>query len=197
MDERMKHQPRRPTKAGLRFEVKDAEKGMVEAIFSRFNVKDLDGDITLPDAFVNGAPVLISAYNHKSWYGDAPVGRGTIRVENDCAVLEGQFWLDTEGGRETFNVVKNAGELQEWSYGFDITKTGEVTEAMRQSGVRRVIAGVKVYEVSPVLVGAGIGTETTAVKAAGEVDPPADETGSAIHRELLRFERTRATLVGR
>lgn len=192
------------TKHGIRFEMKeDAEKGTVEAIFCRFNVKDHDGDVTLPDAFTNGAEVLISAYGHASWRGEKPVGKGKIRVEKEYAVLEGTFWLDTVEGRETFAVVKNAGSLMEWSYGFFVTKTGEVTEAMRQAGVYRVLEGVEVYEICPVMLGAGVDTETIGVKGQKPVDttkPAATaeevETQSAILKELARFERTRARLVG-
>jgi HK97 family phage prohead protease len=193
-----KRQPaKRPNKSGVHFEIKDADKGMVSAIFARFNVKDYDGDITVPTAFEDGAEVLISAYGHRSWMGLKPVGKGVIRVEKEYAVLDGQFWMDTVEGKETFTVVKNAGSLQEWSYGFDVTKTGEVTEAMRQAGVNRVLEGLKVYEVSPVMIGAGVDTQTIDVKE--EKEPPApreDPNRSAILKEFARFEATRARLVG-
>ncbi len=49
-------------KSLTRFEVKDAEEGVVEAVFSTFDVVDSDGDITRKGAFDDGASVLISAY---------------------------------------------------------------------------------------------------------------------------------------
>lgn len=192
---------KRLTKAGMRIQVKDAEAGVVEAVFSRFNVIDYDYDVTLPEAFEDGAKVLISAYGHRSWMGLKPVGRGVIRVEKDCAILDGQFWLDTIEGAETFKVVKNAAELQEWSYGFNVLETGELTEEMRQRGIRRVIKKVYVYEVSPVMVGAGIDTQTTSVKgqrrpgAEPEPEKKDDGTSKEMMAELMRFEKTRANLV--
>lgn len=202
--------PARETKT-LTFEVKDAEKGIIEAVFSTFGVKDHDEDVTLPGAFDNGAKVAISSYGHRSWLGEMPVGRGAIRVENDRAVLEGKFFMSTDRGRETFETVKQMGELQEWSYGFDVLETGEITEELRQKGVRRVLKKVRVYEVSPVLRGAGIDTETLVVKAAAdppapeerkeepnaESAPPAEdsELRAAAMKEFGRFSKTRARLV--
>jgi HK97 family phage prohead protease len=191
---------KRLMKNGIRFEVKDADKGLVEAVFCRFNVKDYDGDWIVPEAFEDGADVLISAYGHTTWRGERPVGRGKIRVDKaqGVAILDGQFWLETEDGRETFMVVKNAAELQEWSFGFDVLSTGVVTEEMRQAGVWRVITKVQVYEVSPVMVGAGVDTETLSVKGKPPVAAPsADEVPrAAVMTELARFEKTRARLAG-
>lgn len=195
------------TKA-LRFAVKDASTGQVEAVFATFNVKDHDGDWTLPGAFEDGAPVAISAYGHRSWMGAMPVGKGMIRVEKDRAVLDGQFFLNTDGGRETFEVVKEMGALQEWSYGFDVIETGALTEEMRQKGVNRVIQKAKVYEVSPVLAGAGVDTRTLSVKGTkDEPTPPApeeiaaakqeaDQLRAKARQEYARFIKTRVRLVG-
>lgn len=189
-------------------EIKDADKGLIEATFSTFGVKDHDEDVTLPGAFEDGAKVAISAYGHRSWMGEMPVGRGKIRVEGDRAILEGKFFMSTERGRETFETVKQMGDLQEWSYGFDVLETGEITQDLREKGVRRVLKRLKVFEVSPVLRGAGIGTGTLVAKSAdapkAEPPPPEDpaETASpevrkAALTELVRFERTRARLAVR
>ena len=60
------------------FSVKDAGKGLVEAVFSTFNVKDKQGDLTLPGAFEPDAEVMIGAYGHRTWFGEPPVGKGVI-----------------------------------------------------------------------------------------------------------------------
>lgn len=143
-------------------EIKDAEKGMVQAVFSSFDVVDSDGDVTLPGAFEEGAPVRISAYGHASWGAALPVGKGVIRTTEKEAVLDGQFFLSTQVGRDTFETVKQMAELQEWSYGFDImdSEPGE-----RDGEKVRVLKALKVHEVSPVLLGAGVNTRTLAVKS--------------------------------
>lgn len=148
----------------LRVEIKDAEKGIVRAAFARMEVKDHDGDWTLPGAF-GEQKVRVSAYGHASWMGELPVGKGTITEQEGEAVAELRFFMNTASGREHFETVKEMGDLQEWSYGFDVLETGEITEELDQMGVRRVLKKLKVHEVSPVLLGAGVGTRTLAVKA--------------------------------
>src|SRR5687768_2644954 len=104
-----------------RVEIKDADKGEVACVFATLDVVDSDGDVTTKGAFENGAPVRISAYGHTSWEGALPVGKGKIREVGKEAVMDGKFFMDTAGGRDTFTVVKELGEegLQEWSYGYD------------------------------------------------------------------------------
>lgn len=183
----------RPTKS-FSVAIKDATKGLIEARFCTFNVKDLDNDITLPGAFEDGAPVLISAYGHRSWMGAKPVGKGVIRVDEKGAVLDGEFFMDTIDGADTFKTVKGTGELQEYSYGYDVLESGEVTEDMRQKGVWRVLKKLKVYEVSPVLLGAGIGTETLSVKEQLERDQAEARARLEARKEFARFMKTGARL---
>ena len=161
-------------KAFTGVEVKDAEQGRVEAVFASYNVKDHDGDVTMPGAFEDGAAVRISAYGHASWgpgRGSSsvpmmPVGKGVIRVDGDDAVLDGQFFLKTQAGRDTFEVVKEMGSLQEWSYGFDVLDS---EQGNWEGEPARFLKRQRVHEVSPVLIGAGFGTHTIAVKSAAEM----------------------------
>lgn len=147
-----------------RVEVKDADKGMVSAVFCTFDVIDHDGDVIDPQAIPDGASVRISAYGHKSWEGAMPVGKGVIRVTDTEAILEGQFFLGTTAGRDTFELIKQMGDLQEWSWGFDVLDAEPATVDGRN--VRR-IKRTEVHEVSPVLLGAGLYTRTLATKSAG------------------------------
>lgn len=148
----------------LRVEVKDAAQGLVTAVFCTFDVIDLDGDVIMKEAIPDGAPVRISAYNHESWNGAMPVGKGIIRTTATEAILEGQFFLNTTHGHDAFEVVKQMGDLQEWSWGFDIDDAEPATVDGRT--VRRIKRTV-VHEVSPVLLGAGLHTRTLATKGAG------------------------------
>ena len=156
-------------------EVKNADKGEVQAVFSTFNQIDHDRDVTRPDAFTAGGAVKISAYGHASHNAVLPVGKGKIRTTPREAILDGQFFLGTAAGRDTFTVVKEMGDLQEWSYGYDPVKfsfgefAGEKVRFLEQ---------VNVVEVSPVLQGAGVNTRTLSAKCdrcqasvAGEVCP--------------------------
>jgi HK97 family phage prohead protease len=146
---------------GLTLELKEdgAEQGAVTAVFSTFNVIDKDGDVTLPGAFEDGAPVRISAWGHK-WY-ELPVGRGAIKVEPGRALLDGHFFMDTAHGLDTYRTVKGLGELQEWSYGYDVLESEEGPFNGQQV---RLLKKLQVHEVSPVMLGAGIDTGTVGMK---------------------------------
>lgn len=148
---------------GGHVEVKDSAKGLVTAAFCTFDVVDHDGDIIERAAIPDGAPIRVSAYGHKTWEGALPVGKGVIRTTPTEAIAELQFFLKTTDGSDTFEVVKEMGDLQEWSWGFDVLASEPTTVDGRK--VRR-IKRTQVHEVSPVLLGAGIGTRTLAVKSA-------------------------------
>jgi hypothetical protein len=159
-------------------EIKDAEKGQVEVVYATFDAIDHHGDWTEKDAFEDGAEVLIGSWGHGTVFGEPPVGKGVIKVTKKDARMVGQYFLDTVAGREQFTTVKNVGPSQEWSYSFEVKATGEVTEELRQRGVRRVLSKLLVHEVSPVMRGAGIDTRTVTAKCAqcgGE--HAADEAG--------------------
>lgn len=142
--------------------------GEFTAVFSTLNVIDEDMDVTIPGAFTDGQPVRIAYWGHR-WH-DLPVGKGVIHSDGERAWVDGRFFLDTQSGRETYQTVKNLGELQEWSYGFDILKQAYGEFEGRDV---RFLEALDVHEVSPVMLGAGIGTHTTAIKGGRQ------ETGEA------------------
>lgn len=148
---------------GLRVEIKDADRGEITAIFSTLGVKDSDGDVTVPGAFEDGAEMPISAYGHTSWAGALPPGKGRIRTTKTEAILEGQFFLDTTHGADTFKTVQRLGALGQWSYGYDAVK---FSYGEHDGQKVRFLEQLKVHEVSPVLLGAGVGTRTLGAKSA-------------------------------
>lgn len=154
------------TKALREFKIKDEGQGTVSAVFATLGVKDRDGDVTKAGAFEDGADVVISAYGHKSWSGHLPVGMGTIKTVGDEAVFEGEFFMDTEDGADTFRTVKRLASkgLGEWSYGYEPVKYSFGEHDGEQV---RFLEQLKVFEVSPVLLGAGVGTRTLSAKSAG------------------------------
>jgi HK97 family phage prohead protease len=149
-----------------RVEVKDADKGEITGVFSTLNVIDSDGDVTLKGAFEDGAKVRISAYGHKSWEGALPVGKATIKEVGNEAIFDGRIFLDTQAGRDTFTVIKELGAdgLQEFSYGYDPL---EYSYGEYEGRDVRFLSKLKVHEVSPVLLGAGVGTRLLTAKSGG------------------------------
>ena len=142
----------------ITMQLKDGEKGELVAQFSTFDVVDKDGDVVLASAFTPGQEVPLT-WSH-DW--SAPVGKGTIVVEPTRALFAGRFFTETEAGKEAYKTVKAMGPLQQYSWGFQVTDSAYET---RNGEPVRVIRGAKVFEVSPVLVGAGENTATLAIKA--------------------------------
>jgi Caudovirus prohead serine protease len=143
-------------KALVGVEIKAADSRGARAIFSRYNLRDADGDVTEPGAFNGNGEIVVSAYGHMSWQGVLPVGKGRIVDQGGWAEADLE-WLDTVGGRETADTIKQLGGLMQWSYGYDVLESAPGEFAGQQV---RFLKRLKVYEVSPVLVGAGVNTRT-------------------------------------
>ena len=151
--------------------IKDSgeEKGSVEAVFSVYNNQDSDGDVVLPGAVKSGfkdnqVPMVFA---HK-W--DQPIGKGTITEGKDSAVFKGSFFMETEAGKEAYNLVKSMGDLQQWSFGFRVndSEMGKLKKDGEDELDVRYLKDLEVYEVSPVLVGANRQTYTLAIKTGEE-----------------------------
>jgi HK97 family phage prohead protease len=143
----------------MTIELKADQVGEFVATFATLNVIDKDGDVTVPGAFQNDAPVRISAWSHN--WGALPVGKGVIHADEERAWVDGEFFLQTAQGKETYETVKALGGLQEWSYGFDIT---DQSFGKFDGQDVRFLRGLEVHEVSPVMIGAGVDTRTDRIK---------------------------------
>lgn len=164
------------------FEVKDADKGEVTAVVATLGVVDRDGDVILPGAIPANSKVKLSGYGHDVVLQNAPpVGVGTINEVGDKAIFSGRFFLATERGREAFATVKELGQDGEWSFGFPKqVKTGELTDAWKSQGAKRIIKALLPVEASPVFIGAGRGTGTLNIKAAESLS----DRMEAVHNAL-------------
>lgn len=149
-------------KKALHIQLKEDKPGSFMARIAMLNVIDKDLDITLPGAFEKGKTVLVSAYQHGSWGGMLPVGKAVINEIGDEVIAEGEFNLGTDTGKEHYESIKFSGELQEWSYGFRPVEF-EYGEVDNQEV--RYLKKVDVFEISPVLKGAGIDTVTLGIKS--------------------------------
>lgn len=154
----------------------DGEPGQVSAVFSTFDVVDSDNDIVLATALTNGQQVPMT-WAHR-W--DVPIGKGTILVQEKQAVFDGGFFTETDAGLEAYKTVKAMGTLQEWSWGFRVIDAGY---EQRDDKFVRVIKRAEVFEVSPVLVGAGVGTYTLGIKS-GDHSTLTDQA-EAVHAAVV------------
>lgn len=114
-----------------------------ESIAKTTAIKELmPGDPDLPKTLANGQP----------W----PANAGGLLVDME-------FNLKTQRGRESYEDVKFFGDQQEWSIGYSVPPGGATKDA--KSGVR-TIHSLDLYEYSPVLFGAMSNARTTSVKEA-------------------------------
>lgn len=143
--------------------LKLSDEGIFEAAFAQFNIVDHDGDVTLPGAFPT-KEVPMSAYNHSSWDGAPPVGKGTITERGDWAVFSGEFFMQTTHGRDAYETLKALGPLAEFSYGFSVLDSEPGTHQGKRV---RVLKSLDPFEVSQVLKGAGPTTHLMSIKSGG------------------------------
>ena len=190
------------TKAFGALEIKDADKGEVEAVVATLNTVDRDREVILPGAIKDGAKVKLSAYGHGAVFGSLPVGKGALHINKDSVVFRGKYFLSTSAGRDAFETLKGFGGDQEWSFGFRVIDAENASDEWTKQGAFRVLKKLEPFEVSPVLMGAGVGTRTVAMKCDGCGQPHEGETCAPCAdraaeelkhaaEELERFERTR------
>jgi HK97 family phage prohead protease len=170
-------------------EFKADGEGKVSAVFSVFNTLDSDGDVVIPEAiksgFKSGSVPMVWA--HK-W--DMPIGKGAIKQDGDKATFEGEFFMDTESGKEAYNLVKAMGDLQQWSFGYRVndSERGKFKSGDKDVDAR-YLKDLSVYEVSPVLVGANQDTYTMAIKSNKELlEEMASEKGVLGNSTFLENE---------
>lgn len=168
----------RPVTSHKRFGIKSiGPTGEVSAEIATLNVKDKDDDVTLPGFFGEQDVKIVLSHQWSS----VMLGKGKISEQGDKAVLDGKMNMadaDAEAravhSRLKFD-LDNPPPLIEWSYAFDLKKGGreEFTDHEKFGNgffLQPVDGkpGATVVEASPVLVGAGEGTGTTAVKSSGQ-----------------------------
>lgn len=141
---------------------KNGRPGEFKAMFATLNVVDRDFDWIPPGAFIEGQEAILEPWNHGE---TLPAGKGTIHSNQVEAWVEGQFFLDTVAGKENYTTVKNLGRLTQWSFTFNVEKSGPAIGLAKQNGSRRMLLKMDTTGISPVTRGAGIDTRTVAIKA--------------------------------
>ena len=171
-------------------------KGFLKATFATLGVVDKDGDVVHKGA-IGKQDVLISAYQHKSWDGALPVGKGRVYEKGDLAIFEGHFNMELQSGHDHYTALKFAPELAQFSWGFNTTKHDY--EKTDDGWLIMNIRETKIFEVSPVLVGAGVGTGVMEMKSRhgrSEDTSPLIEETLLYHPEVvkarLEWERMKA-----
>ena len=140
------------------------EAGKGVAVIATLNVIDKDQDVTLRGAFGNQPAKLVPAHD----WAHVPLGKAAISESGNEVLAEFQINMGLTSGQEWYKALKfdleNGPPLQEWSYGFQIN-SAEFGRFEDQEV--RFLKSLKVYEISPVIVGAGVNTRTVAIKGQG------------------------------
>ena len=166
--------------------------GKVSAVFSVFNEIDSDGDVVLPKSIRSGYgdKGVVMCWGH-DW--KQIIGKGKIEQDSEKAVFKGTFNLNTNAGKEAYETVKAMSDLQQWSFGFEV-KDSEMGMYKKDNGEEkevRYLKDLKVWEVSPVMVGANQNTYTMAIKEGKEkiddVDTEFEEVVEEKQNTGLRF----------
>ena len=164
----------------------DGDTRYIEAVFSLFDTIDSDNDVTKANSLRSGytgnkVPLV---WNH-DW--SKVIGRGIIETDNQKAVFKGYF-LNTEAGKEAYETVKAMQDMQQFSYGFQVLKSSKGThiDSKGEEVPVRVLEDVKVWEVSPVLVGAQQNSFVQALKSG--LEPVDDEIKAEMQVESTEPE---------
>ncbi len=148
-------------------EIKLDEAGAFEAAIATFDAIDSDRDIVKPGAFGDAVVSVLPAHDS----GSVPLGKVQVKERGNLAVAVGGFNLEIGAARDWSAALKfdlaNPPAVQEWSWGFIIPAGGSTMETHADGEPVRIISKVDVFEVSPVLRGASVGTATLSAKSEG------------------------------
>lgn len=153
-------------KVDLTKAIKADKPGEGSAVIAELNVIDSDGDVTLPGAFGTQHVSILPAHDR----GAPKLGKAIISEVGNLVLAEFKFNLDPAAvtAREWHSTIKfdqeHGDPLQEWSYGFRIKENGADFGPFQEREVR-FLKSLDVAEISPVLRGAGIGTQTLSIKS--------------------------------
>ena len=176
----------------------DEETGTVEAVFSVFNEIDSDNDVVLPKSIRSGygdkGVAMVWGHDWKNI-----IGKGKIIQDDNKAVFKGSFNMNTNAGKEAYETVKAMGDLQQWSFGFEVldSEVGMFSKDGGEEKEVRYLKDLKVWEVSPVMVGANQNTHTVAVKnAEQEMETNDREIKNEVKSTEVEVEETNRDNIG-
>ena len=175
-----------------------SEKGEGVAVIATLNEIDKDGDVTVPGAFGEQTVPMVPAHEWRS----APIGKANISESDNEALAHFKLNLKTDLGRNWHEALKfdlaNPPAKQEYSYGFSIGENG--SELGEFSGRQvRFLKALKVHEISPVLLGAGVATRTLVLKSAMQQEETKGRLSNLLNtlldEESDRRDRSRSDLI--
>ncbi len=133
----------------------------VSAIIADLGAVDKEGDAYEPGAFRSCGSQSISQWGHSSiGDGQMPVGLGVIQEKGGMAIFTGILYREMQAAKDLAALLKRRGASQQWSYAYSVK---DFSHGYRDGKSVRILKDVDAHEVSPVHVGAGVGTSTLSV----------------------------------
>ena len=186
-------------KVGLSLTLKEGVEGVGVAIIATTNTgPDKDGDVYGEDVLggKKQSSQILPAHDHRS----VPLGKATVYQTETDTRADLVFNMDIEEGRKWASALKfdqNHGEPPgEWSHGFDVLNAADkLFEGRPVTSLEKL----DIFEVSPVVRGAGNDTSTLQIK--GEKDEAAENAAASAtahrssvgHSSLRSFKNDSAT----
>lgn len=166
----MEHELKAFTIDATKVDLKKLDKGELSLVFATMGVWDKDGDFAEPGFY--GAQDVQFIPTHD--WSHVWMGKGVTREEGNEVIADIKVNLEIQAARDWLSAIKfdlgNGKPIGEYSYGFKVLEGGsEMGERLGRRG--RILRaredgtpGAKIWEVSPVLVGAGEKTRTLSAK---------------------------------
>ena len=172
------------------------DKGMISVVFATMGVWDKDGDMAMPGFYGEQDVAFLPTHD----WSHVMMGKGRTYEAGNEARADIAMNLELQSAKDWLSAIKfdlkNGKPIQEYSYGFKVLDGGcRMGECLGRQG--RILQpredgtpGSKIWEVSPVLVGAGENTRTLSAKSAGKSF--ADESQSVLDSADGLVDRAKA-----
>jgi hypothetical protein len=179
---------------------KKLDAGELAVCFATLKAWDKDMDWTEPGFFGNQEVQFIPVHD----WDHVWMGKAVTHEEGNMAVADVKMNLGIQAAKDWHSAIKfdleTGNPIGEYSYGFKILEGG--SESGEREGKRgRILRpredgtpGCKIYEISPVLVGAGVRTRTLAAKTDGFRFSDQAEAALADVKELIARAKSLAEL---
>ena len=161
------------TKQCIGSHCKAAGEGTSRVVFATTGVIDKDGDWTAAGAFGRQEARIQPAHDRSA----PSLGKASVFEKGDEAQADLLWNLAMPLASDWHSSIKFSFERglgQDYSYAYDVIE--QDASLARKVGARRALLKVRVIEVSPVLVGAGVGTRTLEIKhchnCGNVIEPP-------------------------
>lgn len=171
-------------KAFVPSEFKSATRGSAQFVIGTTGVIDSDGDVVMAGAIGTQVATVLPAHR----WDALPLGKARISEQDDHIFADVQF-NPTPDAQAWYEAIKwdfeNPPAVQQYSWGYEPTRSRPGDFNGRKA---RFLQSLTIYEVSPVVIGASVGTHTAMVKQMAGLSAAERAVLDAARTELARHD---------